>query len=194
MERKCAACARAPGQHLQKCLAPTISTFVIQNEYESGQSKPVQMPRTWSPGVTHKKVNNQRNTFNLVQRLAHAPQVASMTTNLSRVCAPTHAAPALTWLGPCAPWHTYRTTRRIHQPRHVPSLPNEAAWTARLHEYLDRDDEIGCSAHIPPRVYNTVVDTALMPSRTQFTRYGWVRTFGEYDAYASENQIGRAHV
>ena len=115
--------------------------------------------------------NNKWNTSNSVQRLARAP--------------PTATAP--TWLGPCAPWHTYRTTRRIHQPRHVQSLPNEAAWTARLHEYIDRDDETGCSAHIPPRVYNTVVDTARAPSRTQFTRYGWVRTFGEYDAYAIEN-------
>ena len=107
--------------------------------------------------------NNKWNTSNSVQRLVRAPPTAT----------------ALTWLGPCAPWHTYRTTRRIYQPRHVPSLPNEAAWTARLNEYLDRDDETGCSAHIPPRVYNTVVDTALTPSRTQFTRYGWVRTFGE---------------
>lgn len=56
-----------------------------------------------------------------------------------------------------------------------------------MREYLDRDDATGSSAHIPPRVYNTVLDTVRTPSRTTFARYGWVHTFAEYDAYAAAN-------
>ena len=105
-----------------------------------------------------------------------------------RVRAPTLAAapatPAPAWLGPRAPWHTDRTARRVDQPRHATPPPDETACTARLHEYLDRDDG---AAHIPPRVYHTVLDTVRTPARTTFARYGWVHTFAEYDAYAAAN-------
>ena len=108
--------------------------------------------------------------------------------SVARVRAPTLAAapatPAPAWLGPRAPWHTDRTTRRVDQPRHATPPPDETAWAARLHEYLDRDDG---AAHIPPRVYHTVLDTVRTPARTTFARYGWVHTFAEYDAYAAAN-------
>lgn len=94
------------------------------------------------------------------------------------------ATPVPTWLGPRAPWHAARATRRIDQPRHGTPSPNETAWAARLREYLDRDDS---APHIPPRVYNTVLDTVRTPSRTTFARYGWVQAFAEYDVYAAAN-------
>ena len=110
---------------------------------------------------------------------------AIMAASVNRV--PTLSASAAhvpKWLGPRASWYTHRDMRRADQGRHTRSPANEVEWTTRLNEYLDREDE---HTHIPSRVYNTVVDTARTPSRTMFSRYGWVQTFADYDAYAQAN-------
>lgn len=150
--------------------------------------------------VSSRHTNQKRDKKNKKKRTNSSPHsggatpvpssaVAAKATSVApRARAPTlaaaPAAPAPAWLGPNAPWHTDRACRRVDQARHATPPPDEAAWAARLHEYLDRDDG---AAHIPPRVYNTVLDTVRTPSRTTFARYGWVRTFAEYDAYAADN-------
>ena len=125
--------------------------------------------------VTHKKHQTNKMPTNDL----------SQTIRPSLSAAP--AAPAPTWLGPCAPWYDNRSVRRIDQTRHSMPPPNETDWVAPMYEYIERDDATESSAHIPPRVYNTVIETARTPSRTTFARYGWVHTFDEYDAYAVEN-------
>lgn len=138
----------------------------------------------------HKNHNRQTHQKNHPHQTKTPPSLdpSPFPPPVHRVRAQTLAAapatPVPAWLGPIAPWHTDRTLRRVDQPRHATPPPDETAWAARLHEYLDRDED---AAHIPPRVYNTVLDTVRTPGRTAFARYGWVDTFAEYDAYAAAN-------
>lgn len=138
----------------------------------------------------HKKRNKQTYQKNHSYQTKTSASLDSSRVLLSvpHVRAPTLAAapatPAPAWLGPCASWHADRNVHRVDQPRHTTPPPDDTVWTARLYEYLDRDEG---ASHIPPRVYNTVIDTARTPSRTTFARYGWVHTFAEYDAYAAAN-------
>jgi hypothetical protein len=85
------------------------------------------------------------------------------------------------WLGPRAYWYKNRHVRRMFQERHVNPTPNDSKWEECKLDYYDRDYQ---SKHIPPRVYNTLVDTSYQPSRTMFTRYGWVSSCRDYELFA----------
>ena len=85
------------------------------------------------------------------------------------------------WLGPKAYWYKNRDVRRAVQERHVNSAPNDSKWEACKMDYYERNNQ---SIHIPPRVYNTLMDTSRQPSQTLFLRYGWVSSCNDYEMFA----------
>ena len=94
------------------------------------------------------------------------------------------------WLGPKAYWYKNRHVRRTVQERHVRPAPNDSKWEACKMEYYERDSQ---SMHIPPRVYNTLVDTSRQPSQTMFWRYGWVTSCEDYELFAEACPEGHAY-